>query len=52
MADLVDRLLDLVDTWDRPFTDDDENRALIEDTLENDPKAIISDLLDRIEGMI
>lgn len=52
MADLVERLLNLVDPWDLPYDTEEENRATIEDTLENDPKAIIEDLLDRLEDMI
>ena len=52
MCEIVDRLLNLLDPWDRPFDTEEENKACIEDTLENDPKAIIEDLLDRLEDMI
>ena len=52
MCEIVDRLYDLLDPWDRPFDTEKENKACIEDALENDPKAIIEDLLDRLEDMI
>ena len=52
MSEIADRIFELIDPWDRPYTDDDETKAEIDRTIAEDPKAIINDLLDRLEELI
>ena len=52
MSEIADRIFDLLEPWDRPYTDDDETKAEIDRQIAEDPKAVINDLLDMLEAMI
>ena len=52
MSDLADRIFELIDPWDRWDDDPEKMKKDIDETIKDDPKAIISDLLDRLENMI
>ena len=51
MSELVDRLFELIDPWDR-YDEHEQMKKDIDETIEKDPKAIISDLLDRLEDLV
>ena len=52
MSELADRIFELIDPWDRWEDDTEKMLQDIDDAIENNPKEIISDLLDRLEAMI
>ena len=51
MSELADRIFELIDPWDR-YDEPEQMKKDIDEAIEEDPKKVIKDLLDRLEEMI